>query len=268
MKKIIAMLLVCVLAVSLLAGCGSSSKSDWDTIKDKGKMVIGMTIFEPMNYKTDDGELTGFETEFAKAVCEELGVDADFQEINWDNKEIELSSKKIDCIWNGMTITDERKENMSISDPYMQNKQVMVTKKENVDKFSTQDGVKGAKVTAEAGSAGEEVAKGDDFFKEAKYVPADAQTKALMEVKANTSDIAIVDYVMSIGTLREGSDYSDLAVIESKSFSPEEYGVAFRKDSDTTKKVNEAMQKVADSGKLKEIADKYSLTDLLLLKSK
>ena len=273
MKKIIAMLLVCVLAVSLLAGCGSSSKSDWDTIKDKGKMVIGITIFEPMNYKDSNGELTGFETEFAKAVCKELGVEADFQEINWDNKEIELSSKKIDCIWNGMTITDERKENMSISQPYMENKQVMVTKKDNVEKYSTKDGVKGAKVTAEAGSAGEEVAKGDDFFKEAKYVPADAQTKALMEVtlmevKANTSDIAIIDYVMSKGTIREGSDYSELAVVEAQSFSPERYGVAFRKDSDTTKKVNEAMQKVADSGKLKEIADKYNLTDLLLLKAK
>lgn len=268
MKKIIALAMAGLMAATALAGCGGSgSDTDWDYIKNKGEMIIGITYFEPMNYKDDSGELTGFETEFAKAVCDELGVKPKFQEINWDSKEVELKSKTIDCIWNGMTITDERKDAMNITNPYMQNKQVMVCKKDNVEKYSTKDGVKGASVVAEAGSAGEEVAKGEDFFKEAKYVAADSQAKALLEVKAGTSDIAIIDYVMSIGTLKSGSDYGDLSVVEAQSFSPEEYGVAFRKDSNTTDKVNDAMKKVAESGKLKEIADKYSLTDLVLLKA-
>ncbi len=104
----------------------SETDSDYAAIMEKGTMVIGITYFAPMNYKDDNGELIGFETEFAKAVCEKLGLTPEFQEIDWDSKETELASGNIDCIWNGMTITPEREENMSISIPYMQNKQVKV----------------------------------------------------------------------------------------------------------------------------------------------
>ncbi len=104
------------------------TEGDLAYIKDKGEMIIGITLFAPMNYEDDNQELIGFETEFAEAVCAKLGVEANFVEINWNSKEIELNSKNIDCIWNGMTITDERLENMSISVPYMENKQVMVSK--------------------------------------------------------------------------------------------------------------------------------------------
>ena len=107
---------------------GEVVEGDLAYIKEKGEMVIGITLFAPMNYYDDNKELIGFETEFAKAVCEKLGVKAKFVEINWDAKEVELESKNIDCIWNGMTITEERLANMSISVPYMQNKQVMVSK--------------------------------------------------------------------------------------------------------------------------------------------
>ncbi len=105
------------------------TEGDLAYIKEKGELIIGITLFAPMNYEDENQELIGFETEFAKAVCEKLGVKAKFVEINWNSKEIELNSKNIDCIWNGMTITDERLENMSISAPYMENKQVMVAKK-------------------------------------------------------------------------------------------------------------------------------------------
>lgn len=280
MKKILALLMAGAMAVTAFAGCSANvsessttdetkaagetsaaAGSDWEYISGKGTMTIGITYFEPMNYIGEDGKLTGFETDFATAVCEELGVKPDFQEIEWDSKELELNAKTIDCIWNGLTITDEREENMSISVPYMSNKQVMVVKAENADKYKTADGVKDAKVIAEAGSAGEEVAQGEAFFKEAKYTPADSQAKCLLEVKSGTSDIAIIDYVMSIGTLREGSDYADLKVVEEQEFSPELYGIAFRKGSDTTKKVNDAILKLNENGKLKEIAAKYSLEE-------
>ena len=102
--------------------------SDWAYIKQKGELVIGITLFQPMNYFDDAGELTGFETEFAKAVCEKLGVKAVFQEISWNAKETELQAKNIDCIWNGLTITEERAAAMSITIPYMRNKQVLVVK--------------------------------------------------------------------------------------------------------------------------------------------
>ena len=106
----------------------AETDSDWAYVQGNGKLIIGITYFAPMNYKDDNGELIGFETEFAKAVCQVLGIDAEFQEISWAAKETELAAKNIDCIWNGMTITEERATNMSISIPYMQNKQVKVVK--------------------------------------------------------------------------------------------------------------------------------------------
>ena len=284
MKKFTAVMLSALMAAAALTGCsggsGSSnadtktntsqtSSADWDYIKNKGELIIGITYFEPMNYKDDSGKLTGFETEFAESVCKELGVKPVFQKIDWDSKEVELKSKTIDCISNGLTITDERKANMDISVPYMENKQVMVTKKENAEKFTKAENLKDATVVAEKKSAGEDVAKEYEFFKDASYVSVDSQAKALLEVKSGTADIAVIDYVMSIGTLSSGSDYSDLQVVEGKDFAPEQYGVAIRKDStETLKKLNEAMQKVADDGTLDKIGKKYNLDSLLILKSK
>ena len=106
----------------------ADADSDYKYIMDKGELIVGMTIFNPMNYKDENGKLVGFETEFAEAVCAELGIRVKFQEIDWDAKETELAAKNIDCIWNGMTITEERATNMSITIPYMNNKQVMVVK--------------------------------------------------------------------------------------------------------------------------------------------
>ena len=284
MKKFTAVMLSALMAVTALTGCSGgsgnsnsdtktntsqTSSADWDYIKNKGELVIGITYFEPMNYKDDSGKLTGFETEFAESVCKELGVKPVFQKIDWDSKEVELKSKTIDCIWNGLTITDERKANMDISVPYMENKQVMVTKKENAEKFTKAENLKDATVVAEKKSAGEDVAKEYEFFKDASYVSVDSQAKALLEVKSGTADIAVIDYVMSIGTLSSGSDYSDLQVVEGKDFAPEQCGVAIIKDStETLKKLNEAMQKVADDGTLDKIGKKYNLDSLLILKSK
>lgn len=108
----------------------SETDSDYKYVTDKGELVIGITYFAPMNYENEDGELVGFETEFAKAVCAKLGVEAKFQEISWNAKETELAAKNIDCIWNGMTIDPDREKSFSISIPYMQNKQVKVVKSE------------------------------------------------------------------------------------------------------------------------------------------
>lgn len=275
-KKILAFSLA-IVTVLAFAACGKSetagtaggdtekkADSDWAYVQGKGKLVIGMTLFAPMDYTDENGELTGFEVEFGNAVCDKLGVKPDFVEINWDAKENELNSKKVDCLWNGLTITDDRKANMSISEPYLGNKQVMVTAKANVEKYGKD--ITGARVVAETGSAGEELATGNDFFKSAKYTGVDSQAKALMEVKSGTADIAVVDYVTSIGSIGEGTDYADLAVVEAQEFEPEEYGIAFRKGSDITEKVNEIMKELASDGTLKKIAEKYKLQDLLLVK--
>ena len=279
MKRILALILAAMMLACLFAGCGTDANlddsntfsdggdatatSDADYIMNNGKMIIGMTLFAPMNYYDNStNELIGFETEFGKAVCEKIGVTPEFVEINWDSKEIELNAKNIDCIWNGMTITDERKANMEISDPYMQNRQVMVVKKENLEKFS--EGVIGAAVVAEAGSAGEELATGDEFFKDSAFTPVDSMAKALMDVAAGTSDVAIVDYVTSIGSIGAGTDFEDLVAIEEREFAPEQYGIAFRKGSDMATIVNNTIDELIADGTLDAIAAKYKLQNLLI----
>ena len=270
MKKTLCIMLVILTVLAAFAGCEKkeTADGDWKYVKDKGELVVGITYFAPMNYYNENNELVGFETEFAKAVCEKLGVSAKFVEIDWDSKETELNAKNIDCIWNGMTINDERKTNMEISSAYMRNKQVLVAAADKAEELKTAEGVKGKLIVAELGSAGEELAKEDDFFKDVNFTAVDTQAKTLMEVKSGTADAAIIDYVMSIGSIGEGTDYSDLVVVPNEGFAPEEYGIAFRKGSNVAAKVNEAMQTLANEGKLKEIAAKYKLEELLLIQPK
>lgn len=287
MKRVFALILTITLSLALFAGCSSkpattptatapaatptaaAAQSDWDYIKAKGEMVVGITLFAPMNYKDSSGKLVGFETEFAEAVCAELGVKAKFQEIQWKTKEIELSSKNIDCIWNGMTITDERKANMDISVPYMMNKQVFIVKSANAAKYADLKNLKGASVVAESESAGEEVVQKEAAFKEAKYTPVGSQSKVLLEVKSGTAEVGVIDYVMSIGSIGKGTDYEGLTVVPNTNFAEEQYGIAFRKNSpETTKKVNEAIQKLANNGTLAKIAEKYKLQEMILVKPK
>ncbi len=266
-KKIVTMAMALTLAATAFSACEKKELSDYEYIQDKGELVIGITYFAPMNYKDDAGELIGFETEFAKAVCEKLDIEANFQEIDWNSKEIELNAKNIDCIWNGMTIDAERKENMDISVPYMENKQVLITTADKVAEMATKEGVAGKKIVAEAGSAGDTVVTENEFFAEASYTSVDSQAKSLLEVKSGVADATVIDYVMSIGSIGEGTDYADLAVVEEASFNNEEYGIAFRKDSpETLEAVNGAIQELAADGTLNEIAAKYKLENLILVK--
>lgn len=133
-----------------------SGKKDYDDIVKNGKLVIGYTVFAPIAY-TENDVFMGFDIDLAKAVCERLEIDAVFQEIDWDSKEVELNSKTIDCIWNGMTITDERKEAMSITAPYMKNKQVAVIRIEDKNKYQTTADMKDAIIVVESGSAGQDI---------------------------------------------------------------------------------------------------------------
>lgn len=267
MKKTVTTIVLAVLIAGTLLLAGCASKTDWAYLEDKGKMTIGITLFAPMNYEDDNGEMTGFETEFAEAVCEKLGLEAEFQVISWTTKETELNSKNIDCIWNGMTINAERQETMDISIPYMRNKQIMVVKSENAAKYVDAASVAGAKVVAEQESAGEEVATTDAMFADAEYIPVDSQAKALLEVLSGTADIGVIDYVMSIGSIGAGTDFESLAVVENVEFAPEEYGIAFRKDSpQTLEKVNDAITQLAEEGTLAQISAKYKLEELLIVK--
>ena len=241
----------------------ASEGGDWQYIADKGNFVAGITLFEPMNYYDENGELTGFETEFTKAVCEKLGVEAKFQEIEWDKKEIELNAKTIDAIWNGLTVTEERKENMGFSKSYVRNKQVVVIKADNKDKYTDEASMAGASCAAESGSAGQTAIETSPVLSQNEFVGASAQKDVLLEVKAGTVELGVLDYVMAKASIGEGTDYSDLMIVEGVELAPEEYAIGMRKgDTETIEKVNGAIDELVADGTLKALAEKYGLADV------
>lgn len=241
----------------------ASEGGDWQYIADKGNFVAGITLFEPMNYYDENGELTGFETEFTKAVCEKLGVEAKFQEIEWDKKEIELNAKTIDAIWNGLTVTEERKENMGFSKSYVRNKQVVVIKADNKDKYTDEASMAGASCAAESGSAGQTAIETSPVLSQNEFVGASAQKDVLLEVKAGTVELGVLDYVMAKASIGEGTDYSDLMIVEGVELAPEEYAIGMRKgDTETIEKINGAIDELVADGTLKALAEKYGLADV------
>ena len=237
------------------AAASQSAGSDLDYIKGKGKLVIGYTVYEPMNYTDADGNFTGFDTELATAVCEELGVEPEFVEINWDTKVVELDAKSIDCIWNGMTLTDDIMANTATTKAYAKNAQVVVVK-DGTDYSSTADLV-GKTVVAEAGSAGEAAIEGDENLAQADYVSKSVQTDCLMEVAAGTADAAVLDLTLANAMIGEGTDYASLKIVDE--LNAEEYGVAFRKGSDAAAAVDAAFDELKADGTMQALADKYDL---------
>ena len=240
---------------SAAASASETAASDLDYIKEKGKMVIGYTVYEPMNYTDADGNFTGFDTELATAVCEKLGVEPEFVEINWDTKVVELDAKSIDCIWNGMTLTDDIMANTATTKAYAKNAQVVVVK-EGTDYSSTADLV-GKTVVAEAGSAGEAAIEGDENLAQADYVSKSVQTDCLMEVAAGTADAAVLDLTLANAMIGEGTDYASLKIVDE--LNAEEYGVAFRKGSDTAAAVDAVFDELKADGTMQALADKYDL---------
>ena len=256
MKKMIALLLAMILMLTCFTACGAKNDSDLADIKKAGKIVVGITDYAPLDYKDENGEWTGFDAEFARLFAGELGVDCEFFVIpNWGTKFMELETKQIDAVWNGMTITEEALTNSSVSDPYVINAQVVVTKIDALEVYNSVEALSGLTIAVESGSAGETCA---NEIAGANVVPLQNQEAALMEVAAGTSDACIIDITMANAMTGDGTSYADLGY--SLSLSEEEYGVSFRKDSDLTAKFNEFMIKLRDEGTLRDLADKYNLT--------
>ena len=201
------------------AAASETAASDLDYIKEKGKMVIGYTVYEPMNYTDADGNFTGFDTELATAVCEKLGVEPEFVEINWDTKVVELDAKSID--------------------------------------YSSTADLVGKTVVAEAGSAGEAAIEGDENLAQADYVSKSVQTDCLMEVAAGTADAAVLDLTLANAMIGEGTDYASLKIVDE--LNAEEYGVAFRKGSDAAAAADAAFDELKADGTMQALADKYDL---------
>ncbi len=235
-------------------GTGTAGESDLDYVKGKGKMIIGVTVYEPMNFQDENKEWTGFDTEFAQAVAQKLGVEAEFIVIDWDNKFQELDSRAIDAVWNGMTIDDSVKANSDVSNPYVKNAQVVVMAKDKIEQYPDAESMKDLTFAVEAGSAGEKQVQ------ELKYNPVavNTQSDALLEVKSGSADAAVIDITMANAMTGEGTSYADLAY--AVELSTEEYGIAFRKGSDMVAEVNKIMAELMSDGTLDALAAKYELT--------
>ena len=276
MKKILALLL-CAAMVLSLAACGTdaassaaatpeasaasaasvaeapAADSDLAYIQGKGTLVVGITDFEPMDYKDESGNWIGFDADMASAFAESLGVKAEFVEIDWDNKIMELDGKTIDCVWNGMTLTPEVTSSMDCSKAYCNNAQVVIVPKDVADQYQDADSVKELTFAVEAGSAGE----AEVTALGASCTPVKTQADALMEVAAGTSDAAVIDSLMAAAMVGEGTSYADLTY--TVGLNSEEYGVGFRKGSDLVSALNDFFAASYKDGSMMKTAETYGV---------
>ena len=238
-----------------------AAASDVDYVKEKGTLVVGMTDFAPMDYKAEGSdEWIGFDADMAKAFAESLGVEVEFLEINWDNKALELENKGIDAVWNGMTLTDDVKALMATSEPYCLNGQVVVLAADVADQYQTVESLSELSFAVENSSAGMEQAEAAGL----DYVAMDTQAKALMEVASGTSDAAIIDLLMAIAMVGEGTSYPDLTY--TVQLNSDEYGVGFRKGSDLVDAFNSFWKEAYDAGTVMETAETYGIQEAVIEK--
>ena len=279
MKKILSMILALTMIFALCA-CGQSAApaateapaaaeaaapaeaadSDLAYVQGKGTLIVGITDFEPMDYKNDSGEWIGFDADMAKAFAQSLGVEAEFIEIDWDNKIMELNNKSIDCVWNGMTLTPEVLNSMGCSEAYCNNAQVVVVKADVADQYQTVESLSDLAFAVEAGSAGEEAVKALGI----EPTAVQTQASALMEVKAGTADACVIDLLMAGAMIGEGTSYPDLTY--TVELTSEEYGVGFRTGSDLAAALNDFFKASYADGSMLDIAKTYGVQESVIAK--
>ncbi|MCQ2540734.1 MAG: transporter substrate-binding domain-containing protein [Lachnospiraceae bacterium] len=271
-KKFLALLLS-AMCVFMLCACGNNNATvadnqsadsetaavaDIDKIKQAGVLVVGVTDFEPMDYIDADGNWVGFDADLATEFAKSLGVEVKFVEIDWDNKVMELNGGTVDCIWNGMTLTDEVMSSMSCSNAYCNNAQVVIVNKDVAVDYDSVDKLGDLNFAVEAGSAGAEQAQANNL----NYTEVQNQASALMEVAAGTSDAAIIDSLMAAAMVGEGTSYENLTY--TVGLNEEKYGVGFRQGSDLTAALNEYFKTSYSDGSMKAIAEKYGVQAALI----
>ena len=236
----------------------SDGGSDLAFVQDKGTLVVGITEFDPMDYRDADGEWVGFDADMARAFAESLGVTAEFQLIEWDNKVMELDGKTIDVVWNGMTLTDEVTAAMSCSNAYCNNAQIVILPADVAEDYPDVESMAGLNFAVESGSAGQAQAEANGFT----FTEVVDQATAVMEVASGTVDAAIIDSLMAAAMVGEGTSYADLTY--TIQLNSEEYGVGFRKGSDLCAALNEFFVDAYADGTMQEIADTYGVSAALI----
>ena len=270
MKKILALVLAVLMVATMcvaFASCGKNS--DWKNIEEKGKFVCGITIYAPMNYydangdleEDESGTLIGFDTELAKLVAQKLGVEVEFQIIEWGNKYTELQAGAIDCIWNGFTSNSkdsdgiERSEKVDFTHAYLDNKQCVIVKTDRLSEFTSAASLTGKKAGAESGSAGESYALSAGATIDAAK---SSQLAVFTDLKSSAVDFVVVDRLLADAVVGK-NDYADLSIVTAIDIDPEVYSIGCRKGSDFDEKINEALIALLNEGKVEELATKYNV---------
>ena len=237
---------------------GGDAESDMAYVQDKGTLIVGITNFEPMDYQDANGEWIGFDADLAKAFGESLGVEVQFQEIEWDNKVMELDGRTIDVVWNGMTLTDEVLSSMECTNAYLNNAQVVILPSAEAENYPDVESLSGLTFAVEAGSAGEKMAIENGFA----YTSVVDQATAVLEVESGTCDAAIIDSLMAGAMVGEGTSYANLTY--TIQLSTEEYGVGFRQGSDLAAALNEFLVTAWEDGTIQSLADTYGVSAALI----
>ncbi|NLC67785.1 MAG: amino acid ABC transporter substrate-binding protein [Clostridiaceae bacterium] len=263
-KGIVAIILSVLAALILLSGCQSLSTGtddSWEKVKEKGKFVLGLDeSFPPMGFTDENGEIVGFDIDVAREVCSRLGIELVLQPINWDAKEQELSSNNIDCIWNGFTITEERKQNVLFSEPYMNNRQIIVVKEDAP--YNTMEDLKGKKLGLQSQSSAQDALDAHEDFKKSlgEVVLFDTNTVAIMDLEKGGIDALLVDEIVIRYYMQNKK--ANFKIFE-KELSHEEYGIGFRKkDKKLMQKIQETLNDMAKDGTLAQISIKWFDEDI------
>lgn len=270
-KKLLVLLTVLVLMMGAIAmtGCGSSEETSaddasWTYVEDKGELIIGLDdTFAPMGYRDEDNNLVGFDIDLANAVGEELGVKVKFQPINWDSKEMELTSKNIDCIWNGMSATPERMESMSLSYKYLNNKIIVMTLSDDV-KVATAEDMANYKIGTQADSAALETMQANEAFDTFSKNITEYKTydQALMDMQAGRIDCIVVDQVL--GEYKNSKLKEKMTVCD-YNFGDDFYAIGFRVgETELTNKVNDAIKALIDNGTAAKISNDWFGKDIVV----
>ena len=249
MKKLMAIVLAALMIMTCFTGCKEETKT----------IVVGYTIYAPMNYLDEDGELIGYDTDLAKAVFGNLGYEVIFQEIDWNSKYTDLDSNTIDCIWNGFTCNTAdddgvlRSEKVDFSYNYMENRQVIVCKADAG--ITSAADLSGKTAAVESGSAGQTYA---GTFEGVTTKGFTKQTDCLFEVNAGTTEFAVVDAQLAKSYAGQG-DYAALTIVDGLSSDVEFYAIGFKKGSELTAQVNEQLEKLGADGTIAKLAEQYGV---------
>lgn len=248
------------LGVFALTGCGGDDKE-----ASSDKIVVGLDdTFAPMGFRDEDGELVGFDIDLANAVGEELGMEVEFKPIDWNAKEMELDSGSVDCVWNGMSITPDRKENMALSDKYLNNKIVLMTLENSELDVKAADEMADLKIGTQVDSAALEMLKSNEAYDSFKdnISEYDTYDTAIMDLKAGRIDVIAVDQVLGEYTNKNlGGELKECTY----SLGDDYYVIGFAKDNTELRdKVNEAIGTLVDNGKAAEISETWFGKDIVV----